>query len=240
MDKPILFSSDMVRAILDGRKTQTRRVIKPQPKPNPKQSEALMFKDCLMWEPWSMGHCNPGYKHVARHCPYGQPGDHLWVRESWRIIGWHDGEPLRLEYRDGTQMDEPRDSSYYDEDKYIQFYIDCSDDCANAGVPLDKDENLYLTDEFGSIPTRWRPSIFMPKFASRITLEVLDIRVERVQDISNREVGSEGLQICIRAKFSQLWDSINANRKDKDGNPLPYSWNDNPWVWVREFKKLGE
>lgn len=209
-ERPILFSSEMVRAILEGRKTQTRRVMKSQPPHhefNQYPSERLNIK-------------LEGGQYV--HCPYGQPGDRLWVRETWMI----DGADIRP-----------------------------------AGV---KQSVIYRAsnDDYGKY-FKWRPSIYMPRWASRITLEIVNVRVERLQEISEEDVVSEGIKIPVikgqigitlgmkpllsdylpnkhytvwtqreitTAYFAQYWDSLNAKRG--------YSWESNPWVWVIEFKRL--
>jgi hypothetical protein len=223
-EKPILFSSEMVRAILDGRKTQTRRVIKPQPTNNCKVSEYFP----QYGKPWWIGSDLSWSSCYEYKCPYGN--DLLWVRETWRIVGWHEGEPYLLEYRaDGAQLEEPGDSSNYDEDKYSQYAFDSSEDCDKAKTPMDEDGIYHIPD--GKTPTRWRPSIFMPHWASRITLKITNVRVERLQHISIDNIGKEGIykfsgntndEGSYVHQFVNLWNSINAK----------YPWESNPWVWV--------
>lgn len=186
-EKPIIFSAEMVRAILDGRKTQTRRVIKGVHSSAP------------------FGEWNNPDEFLAS-CPYGQQFDYLWVRESFGDGGVREGEDVKYVYR--------ADSN---------------------GLPFDK----------------WKPSIHMPRQASRITLEITNIRVERVQDISEDDAKAEG---CLgyeiktehaghigypetykawrlpQVQFQDLWDSINAKRG--------YGWDANPLVWVIEFEKV--
>jgi len=193
MERPILFSSEMVRAILDGRKTQTRRVIKPQP------NKAWSTPPIEVIDGRYVSHgCYSDFK-----CPYGQPGDRLWVRETWMPF-------------------------------------------TEAGVLLH--EAIYkATDKPESdegAPLRWRPSIFMPRWASRITLEIIDVRVERVQEISLNDCESEGSEYCLNGKYDfsivneppylanyhRLWDSINAKRG--------YGWDVNPFCWVVEFTRV--
>ena len=196
-ERPIIFSGPMVRAILDGRKTQTRRVIKNPPigiGETPVDATDLVAR-------------------IA--CPYGQPGDRLWVRETF--------------YSDNFDYPKSRDVSA------IEYRA--SHECRNweAGCPC-QDENGRSC---------WRPSIHMPRWASRITLEVTGVRVERVRDIAEAGARAEGVEpeqvpafingepgmallldptVC----FAYLWDSINAKR----GHP----WSANDWVWVVEFK----
>lgn len=194
-ERPILFSGAMVRAILDGRKTQTRRVVKaPQwvaaegrdldwssARPEIIDDQPLLFVSQVR---------KPAP--IALACPYGQPGDQLWVRETFAVWGQFRNGPGYCYRADGDQ----------------------------SGVS-------------------WRSSIHMPRAASRITLEVTGVRCERVQDISEADAIDEGMQspgipaaTTNRAAFAQLWDSINA--------PRGYSWADNPWVWVLEFKRIAE
>ena len=156
--RPILFSGPMVRAILSGAKTQTRRVITPQP-------DARLRWGLAGWEDV---HGRP------LPCRYGAPGDLLWVRETWGIAG---------EFGDGTA------------------------------------HTYRATDDRNGII--WRPSIFMPRALSRITLKITDVRVERIQDISEPDEAAEGVE---RHTFAALWNAINAKRG--------YSWERNPWVWA--------
>jgi len=196
-EHPILFSGEMVRAILEGHKTQTRRVVK-----NPERLDGLMLAG---EEPdW---------------CPYGGPGDRLWVRETWGVgtrpcphRGWVDG----IEYR--------ADTAYLEGPDLLHLRTDVE--------PPD-------TFEFDAVPDGWRPSIHMPRWACRTVLEVVSVRVERLQEITEEDARAEGFpdppgqnrMYPDRARywFQNLWDSINAKR----GHP----WDLNPWVWVVEFQK---
>ena len=180
-ERPILFSGEMVRAILDDRKTMTRRVVKPQPEQD---------TDC----PYHIG---TGIERKARICPYGKPGDRLWVRETFCDRN-NNGEQIKPLYRSDGQEYQDGDGRLFE--------------------------------------PKWKPSIFMPRWASRITLEITNVRVERLQDISNKDIESEGAcgRACVthRLTFKQLWDSINSKRG--------YSWESNPWVWVVEFERIKE
>ena len=211
-ERPILFSAPMVRAILAGTKTQTRRVVKPQPGCDPRDD----------------GHIDMG------RCPYGQPGDGLWVKETFAIVP-------RTAYRrsEGVQQtlrpDDDHDAAIYR----------AGWDRSNGGF-------------------RWRPSIHMPRWASRITLEITGVRVERLQDISPSDAIAEGLKglskdggqitkygipdsdglpgtddagwpwhawrISPVDSYRRLWSQING----------PRSWDANPFVWVVEFKRVTE
>lgn len=181
-------------AILDGRKTMARRVIQPQPS-------------------WEVGIDIPQWPIV---CPYGQPGDRLWVRETWNAWGIYDHV---------APKDLPHDTG-------IAYAAD-------------------MSDPHGEACGKLRPSIHMPRWASRITLEVTSVRVERVQDISIDDAREEGVSYVAAGdydfdiykpngefdrhpyimNFHRLWDSINAKRG--------YFWDANPWVWVVEFKRVA-
>lgn len=209
-ERPILFSAPMVSAILEGRKTQTRRVLKEQPpltnkeimplytmEPEPKVTEVTMHE--------VMENEMPFPSSVSRHkCPYGKIGDRLWVRETFMDLS-------------GTGV-EHRDS----EGKLQRFAY--AADCPKGS------HGDELRKEFG---LKWKPSIHMPRTACRIVLEITKIRVEQLQDISESDclkegVGSPILRDCKKPKFMQLWESINGTG----------SWNKNPWVWVVEFKVI--
>lgn len=194
-ERPILFSGPMVRAILEGRKTQTRRVVVPTmttPRVAPLHMEPWIIDGEQETDEhglpcWAGYH--PDYPGEAKwfSCPYGQPGDRLWVRETWNKQMIDGAE--RVAYR----ADIPNGHSF-----------------------------LY-----------WHPSIHMPRWASRITLELTGVRVERVQDITSEDARAEGVDapdVLPRSKFATLWDSINAKRG--------YGWETNCWVWVLEFKRL--
>lgn len=204
-EKPIIFSGEMVRAILDGRKTQTRRIVNPP-----------------IMNVWGQGvpNCQPShycvYARIASYgepdtwikCPYGKPGDLLWVRETWKYkdfgLNW-----VKVKYRADSEIIK------YSFDKRQPF----------------KGKNTW----------NWQPSIFMPRWASRITLKITGVRVERLQDISEQDAIAEGCkpwkgvpgdgERTARQAFVQLWNSINAKRG--------YSWGSNPWVWVVEFSYGG-
>jgi len=196
-ERPILFSGPMVRAILEGRKTQTRRVIKlPEsrgeweastlggPGVYYKDGTPCNSEDAIIWNT-TTGKCMGS--------PYGMSGDRLWVRETFmRAVPDHIKIGKRI-YVYKTDDDADRWSKYW----------------------------------------KWSPSIHMPRIASRINLEITNIRVERVQDISRADCEAEGLKLLqggVRSEFAVLWDSINKARG--------YGWTKNPWVWVVEFKVI--
>lgn len=179
MEKPILFSTEMVRAILEGRKSQTRRVIKPQPDGEIKANIPYEFYGTKTERIFT------DTKAYLAPCSVG---DILWVRETWA-----------------------KDDTYY-----------------------------YKADgSCGSRCGKWKPSIHMPKEAARIWLEVTDVRVERLQEITEEDARAEGAlptreergYNCCRDEFITLWDSINSKRG--------YGWDTNPWVWVIEFERIA-
>jgi hypothetical protein len=187
-ERPILFSAPMVRAIREGRKTMTRRVVK---------GRALDWLDEVGFTPDFVASKDNAM------CPYGKPGDRLWVRETWQ----------------GPLYDEPLTD---EDDIYTPAFCVYKAD----GVP--KPEFINSDDE---MVCRWRPSIHMPRWASRITLEIVSVRVERLRDISMDDVFAEGCMLSTSKDeprdFQNLWESISGAG----------SWAANPWVWVVEFKR---
>lgn len=209
-ERPILFSAPMVRAILEGRKSQTRRVVTKDP-------DLLNYapNQCFMdgaWYPTTPSGkigMAPGIV-----CPYGKPGDLLWVRET----AFPDF-PKDFTYYDWTWAEVPEE---YRTPKYVLY---------NATSP---DYKL-----------KWKPSIHMPRWASRLTLRITDVRVERVQSISEADAVAEGVDgkatlsdgvqigggiYTARNAYATLWDSINGKKPGA-------SWADNPWVWVVSFER---
>lgn len=194
-ERPILFSGKMVRAILDGRKIQTRRVVAPPPE---------LGTDC----PYHIG---VGEARKARRCPYGQPEERLWVRESF-------------------YCDVPDDSA--DRDEHLYYLADAT---PNSRVrPCC--ELIPECQCFDVGKPRWRPSIHMPRWASRLLLEITEVRVQRVQEISRRDAEAEGMRegsppVSVLCRYRDLWDSLNAKRG--------YSWESNPWVWAISFNRVA-
>jgi hypothetical protein len=217
-ERPILFSAPMVRAVLDGTKTQTRRVVK-----SPHVVDLDVFSFAPERGEWEGGICVGGNTAHGEWicCPYGVPGDRLWVRETWQPV-WatEDRPPHGLASAEGWRI------GYVATDGVQEFH--------------DMDDGLVV---------RSRPSIHMPRWASRITLEITSIRVERLQAITEEDARAEGLEIvrtdpevryagqphnpgewrsAVRA-FEQLWSAINGERA---------SWSSNPWVWALSFKRV--
>ncbi|MFG0356580.1 hypothetical protein [Pseudomonas sp. zbq_11] len=212
-ERPILFSGPMVRAILDGRKTVTRRPIKPSIRGFDVSFE-LHQQDDGSWRPLHTfdESCmdDQGTEHPVV-CPYGKPGDRLWVRETWYCDHF---EVMRGPYLKPADLDvtEARD------DGTLVY-------AADGLTPYEADQ------------PSWKPSIHMPRWASRILLEVTDVRVEQLQAISIGQICKEGLARSIYEfipvttafdAFAEVWDSING----------PGAWEANPWVWAVEFKQV--
>lgn len=194
-ERPILFSGEMVRAILDGRKTQTRRIAKLDLSPW-LDGQADKIDESEMVFQFSEGHSGFGlYVSCADYpeegsdfykCPYGKPGDRLWVRETFFVNHW--------DYCNGEKL--PIKPSIRLKNSLLK-----QSDYRADGLPNYEGEENEI---------KWRPSIHMPRWASRITLEITNVRVERMQDGGDREFWGEE------------------------------KWNKNPWVWVIEFKKVEE
>lgn len=203
-ERPILFSGPMVRAIQEGRKTQTRRVVW-----HPLALHAKLILGPHDGEWWDCVQQDDTGGQIL--CPYGKPGDRLWVRETWRCHGG-------------------REYEYQKHQPSIRYRAD--------------------SDLVDAVSAEWRRSIHMPRWASRITLEIVSVRVEMLQDISEEDAKAEGADFgfwhpeqgvfseptdeedeqnsCYRDGFGFIWESING----------PGSWDLNPWVWVVEFKEV--
>lgn len=209
-ERPIIFSGAMVRALLDGTKTQTRRVIKLR------HSWSIEERDDGSPWPWHLDYVTGGEWDGWAPCPYGRPGDRLWVRETWRHTAdsLEDARAITDDVASGTAVD------------YRATYIE---DCMRELNFSRKDAET--SDRFES----WRPSIYMPRWASRILLEITEVRVQRLQDISEDDAQAEGITNaeCLecdgwRNAYSRLWESINGAG----------SWAANPWVWALTFRRV--
>jgi len=243
-ERPIIFSSPMVRAILDGRKSQTRRIVKKQ------ISDIHKFQGWIIGSTdkkrdgcasWGIGEGSLIYDLVVARCPYGQPGDRLWVRESY--------------------MPDPADDGTW---AYTQYMGCKGSPLSDIPMKFRRPENcIYRATWDGSELVGWKPSIHMPRWASRILLEVTNVRVERLHDISEEDAIAEGLKAITKdgktikygipdrdgypgnddtgwdwcdwnvspvSAYKMLWESINGQG----------SWDLNPFCWVIEFKVISK
>lgn len=216
-ERPILFSASMVRAILAGTKTVTRRIVKPQPELNTYDGPGAPRSDApdshrYHW-PSNLAQTMVDVRDMGSIGPYGTKGDRLWVRETWGLL---DTQP-----KDGPE-------------RATVFY--------RATDETRRDLRYQL----------WRPSIFMPRWASRITLEVVSVRVERLHEITEEDARAEGVTpyvpghgavtaselaaepglrspMMYRFGFEQVWCDINGSE----------SWAGNPWCWRIEFRRVS-
>jgi hypothetical protein len=209
---PIIMSAPMVHALLEGHKTQTRRIIKPQPVSPGEDAYFDAYDGGPQWNWWTPD--NRQYLTQIINCPYGKSGDLLWAREMWK-------GPTSVLFRSSFDL--------------------------SKGPPAPK--CFYKADVQGDSPyqpANWKSSIHMPRWASRLTLELTDVRVERLQDISEDDAKAEGLKQwehrndlaygydggaphgygSPRGAFHALWESIHGVD----------SWNENLWVWVLTFR----
>ncbi len=211
----------MVRALLDGSKTQTRRVLRDQ---NPVDLGAAMHGTHLSRRSVfdKVAQTVVGTRLAVVRCPYGQPGDQIWVRENWQYANWtEDGYPWIGYQADGAEkLIEPIPSEW-------------SERLFDIWAGLSETENLAIDSR--AADRRWRSSIHMPRWASRITLEITGVRVERLQVISRGDAMAEGCPFPNMAQgddprkwYAELWESINGKS----------SWDANPWVWVIEFQRV--
>lgn len=200
-ERPILFSAPMVRALLAGTKTQTRRVVKSQPEIGEiaQVGHMLGFKKRGADGYWLWPNAR---ERILSECPYGVPGDRLWVRERF--------QPLLAEGLDFRQADWKTGKGYAP--RYV---------ATDGAVEwIDPDDNISSAS---------KPSIHMPRWACRLVLEITDVRVERLNAISEADCRAEGLGNSVERAhhwFRVLWEDING----------PGSWDANPWVWVVSFR----
>lgn len=223
--RPILFSTPMVQAILEGRKTQTRRVVKPQPPVENIDEEPCIDYDrgvekgsmenpviYAEWAEWQDEFVNNTTEPIESHCvysPFGKEGDVLWVRETFRPKGHSFPIGEHFEYKATAEAD---------------------------GNPTDEP---------------WKPSIFMPKDAARIWLRIANVRVERLQDISEEDAIAEGVDELFDSSVEERWKNYGLEPYNKPLNDPASSfmtlwwringidsWELNPWVWVIEFERI--
>ncbi|WP_354684800.1 hypothetical protein [Cupriavidus necator] len=216
-ERPILFRGAMVRGILDGRKTQTRRIVKHQP-----ELAGFQTYEPYSHRRWNESHARayegndgwwfgiPGMSTGPLQCPYGKPGDRLWVRETW-------AQPVPL-------------------DPGPTIYRADYPACVPPGY-----ERIPTVDEI-----TWKPSIHMPRALCRLVLEIVSVRVERLNDCSEADAIAEGIEprpgadgewahyadsglsTDARGSYRSLWEQING----------PASWDANPWVWIVDFRRV--
>jgi hypothetical protein len=217
-DRPILFSAEMVRAILKGKKTQTRRVIKPQPTGAtswlPHIEASGFYPDKISAKPERLV------------CKYGQPGDLLWVRETWCA---HWGTP---------PSDAPQSYRIVNGDELPPIKQENGD--LYQPTPSDIMTVWYGAEGDKPFHMEWKPSSHMPRWASRITLRITDVRVERLQNITEDDARAEGCDSAAwedeagnginsyRESFAFLWGQIKG----------PDAWQANPWVWAISFERV--
>ena len=235
--KPILFNTEMVRAILDGRKSCTRRIIKPQP--DEKHTYPLGFvndsterKDIGSF---GFGASESGGSIQYVKPPY-QPGDTLYVRETWRVGAWDiRNQMIAFDYKDGSCGEL---TYIHDRELFERLVKQSREDARKAKCEYNGADFVW---EKGNSPCRWRPSIHMPKEAARIWLKCTDVRVERLQEITIDGIRKEGLSsMAVHAgdmdialkEWKTLWNST-IKKPDLDR----YGWNASPWVWVIEFER---
>ncbi|HGN8973586.1 TPA: hypothetical protein ACK1R2_001607 [Klebsiella pneumoniae] len=242
-ERGMIFNSEMVRAILDGRKTQTRRIMKVQPESN--QLGLLLITDSTKHSDIGKYHwaeSNATGNHVRSKLfssPFGAVGERIWVRETWATLG----------NEDGCCIDWEGNLCKGDERSAARIYrASCEQRPGDYGLWSIPDDAYWKphTKEH-KFEGAWRPSIHMPRWASRILLEITDVRVERLNAISEEDARAEGIidggclncgepEPCGCANpepdatdaFAYLWQSIYGQD----------NWNANPWVWVIEFKRV--
>ncbi|MCL0109749.1 hypothetical protein M2T33_08940 [Klebsiella pneumoniae] len=246
-ERGMIFNGEMVRAILDGRKTQTRRIMKLQPKPSKSRPGDFWFSSKKLESMVHVSDLAPGNSPIADYhlfiqehcCPFGAVGDRMWVRETFQGPLF-DYEQMEAYLEDRSKFETPEFCQYAADGKPAPEYYDA-------------DDNLHHG---------WRPSIHMPRWASRILLEITSVRVERLNAISEEDAQSEGVHTEVwdqtvvarnyaaideffqfwsedmphyvemnqlyRSSFRSLWESIYGAE----------NWLANPWVWVIEFKRV--
>lgn len=245
-ERGMIFNGEMVRAILDGRKTQTRRIMKVQPSDgfHPTHNGYDLDLNAHWYTPGVVdknGYLQPAKKDVfgvadeneGYTCPFGAVGDRIWVRETWGVVSHELDEDGRIQPwspdRPATAIHEmPFGNGYY---------------TGHAIYAADGEFTWGDDDGYEDGRSCWKPSIHMPRAACRILLEVTGVRVERLNSISQEDAQAEGMELTgwrptysdpdsggevwtPYDNFAQLWESIYGEE----------SWKANPWVWVIEFK----
>ena len=208
--KPILFNTEMVKALIEGRKTMTRRIIKPQPRADAEMRYVFAGGrkgDIGKWHDWKQGVID-----APKWTPPCHAGDILYVRETWC-----EGKVAYGEEPDG---------------RCVPFISQCpgEDDIIH--------KEWVIREDIGTEDVVWRPSIHMPKEAARIFLRVKRVSVERLQTIEAAAIQAEGLaprvEPLVQADFREIW-----NNTIKPAELDTYGWDANPWVWVIEFERIS-
>lgn len=192
VERPILFSGAMVRAILDGRQTQTRRVVKSRDAGA--LDAAFFYADR---ETFAQLNGDPS-RFLGLLCPFGRPGDRLWVRETWRTGAWRDDGRVALDYAANPEVTYTpwlRPPAETFKRLAAQGMDDCRRAVARGALSVEEHADGRFTWPHGGSPCRWRPSIHMPRWASRLTLEVTGVRVERLNDISEEDAKADGVEV---------------------------------------------
>ena len=235
-ERGILFNDAMVRAILEGRKTQTRRIMKVQPESAQyglaKVTSSTMKGDVGKYQ-WAESNAT-GLKARSGlfRCPFGEVGDRLYVRETFAVLGNEDGAPV--DWNDNVVKGDEADAARI-------YRASCEKRPGDYGLWSIPDDAFWKphTKEL-KYEGSWRPSLHMPRWASRITLEITDVRVERLKDITNQDAMAEGVGHLYgyaeypltpkdaTRRFAELWES-----QYGEG-----SWDKNPWVWCISFKRV--
>jgi hypothetical protein len=248
IEHPILFSAPMVRAILEGRKTQTRRVLTRLRKLGPASEFGRSdtpgydwhFRDrSMLWNDISQ-------RRLLASCPHGEIGHRLWVRETWaELLAVSPASDMPIEITEGERLIEPP-TSWVDTNGRTRWNYDGKIVAYRANSDMEFCDGDGFSGDFADrrdMP-RWRPSIHMPRWASRILLDIVDVRAERLQDITREDAAAEGVCLDLdepppqwfrrdrwpEENFAALWDSLNVERG--------LGWNANPWVWVVSFRRV--
>ena len=236
-ERGMIFNGEMVRAIIDGRKTQTRRIVKGT-------DGAVKF--CKEWDIngeeifvvlGEKDHTGMNPVLGAISCPFGGIGDRIWVRETWALLGNEDG--CCVDWNDNLCKGDEKTAARI-------YRASCEQRPGDYGLWSIPDNAYWKPHtENEKFEGAWRPSIHMPRWASRILLEITDVRVERLNDISQEDAQAEGMALTgwrptysdpdsggevwtPYDNFARLWESIYGEG----------SWKANPWVWVIEFKRV--
>ncbi|EHG9340718.1 hypothetical protein J6F59_003356 [Salmonella enterica] len=244
-ERGMIFNAEMVRAIIDGRKTQTRRIMKVQPEPSKSRPGDFWFSSKKLESMVHVSDLAPGNSPIAdchlffqEHCcPFGAVGDRIWVRETWGVVSHELDEDGRIQ-----QWNPDRPATAIHEMPFGNCYYS-----GHAIYAADGEFTWGDDDGYEDGRSCWKPSIHMPRAACRILLEITSVRVERLNAISEEDARAEGIidggclncgepEPCGCANpepdatdaFAYLWQSIYGQE----------NWNANPWVWVIEFKRV--